>query len=361
MDEDQRVLILIYGAVSPVNIEFLEALEEMAKEQGIAREDLYRAIEAGLTAAYTEQFGEPKALEVLIDKNSGDIQLLVQEGKQEKQRRQVRLRDFGRVATKIAEQTIRQEILKIKRQIIYEKYRARIGELINGSVHRFDGGNVWLNLGEAEALLPDRERIPGERYRQGARLKAYLYDVEQTQGDPRILVSRTQPGFVERLLELEVPELADGLLVVKAIAREAGRRTKVAVQSLDEEIEPVGTSVGSGGSRIKAVIQEISGEKIDVVRWSDNIEELITHSLEPASVLSIELDEENKAAKVLVPDDELSLAIGKGGQNVRLTVKLTGYNIDVTSPVEELEAEAKAAHSGVESGSEAEPESESES
>lgn len=315
-----------------MNVEFLEALEEMAKEEGIEREELYEAVKKGLIAAYIEEFGEVSSIEVEIDRNSGDIRIIADD-------RRMRIGDFGRIATRRAEKAIRSEITKKRREIIYEKYSAKVGEIISGAVHRFEGGDVWLNLGQAEALLPEEERIPGERYRPGSTLRAYLYKVEKTQGDPKILVSRAHPKLVERLLELEVPEIGQGLLRIEAVAREPGVRCKVAVRSLSEEIEPVGTCVGAGGSRIKAVVRELSGEKIDVIRFSSDIRELIKSSLEPALVLEMKVDEKLKEAFVIVPDKELSLAIGKGGQNVRLTAKLTGYKIDVTSPKELKEKE----------------------
>jgi len=314
-----------------MNVEFLEALEEMAKEEGLEREELYEAVKKGLSAAYVEEFGPVEELKVEIDRSSGDITIIA-DGKTI----EFNISKLGRIATRRAEETIRQEILKRRRRMIYERYHARVGELINGSVHRFEGRDVWLNLGQVEALLPEKERIPGEHYRPGQVLRTYLYRVEETQGDPRILVSRAHPGFVRKLLELEVPEIEKGLVEIVAIAREPGVRTKAAVRALVPEIEPVGTCVGASGSRVREVVKELSGEKIDIIRWSDDPSELIKSSLEPASVISIEIDEENKKALVVVPDSELSLAIGKGGQNVRLTAKLTGFDIDVTSP-EELE------------------------
>ena len=308
-----------------MNIEFIEALEEMAKEKGIARDDLYDAICKGLAVAYQEEYRTDAAVEVEIDRNSGDIRI---DGKQ------IELAKFGRIATKKAEETIKQEIIHKRRDIVYELYVHRAGEIISGSIHRFEGKDVWVNLGEAEALLPDSERIPGERYHPGQRLRAYLVSVERTQGDPRILISRAHPEFVHQLLRIEVPELEEGILVVKRIAREAGRRSKVAVESLDPNVDPVGTCVGAGGARVRVITRELSGEKIDLIRWNDNVEQLLRNSLEPASVMTAELNEESRSAKVVVPDDELSLAIGKGGQNVRLTAKLIGYEIQVTSPSE---------------------------
>ena len=309
-----------------MNIEFIEALEEMAKDKGIAREDLYEAIRLGLSAAYQAEYHTDADVTVEIDQRSGDISI---NGKR------IEIAKFGRIATKKAEETIRQEITRKRRQIVYELYINRVGEIISGSIHRFEGKDVWVNLGEAEAILPNAERIPGERYHAGQRLRAYLVSVEETQGDPRILLSRAHREFVHQLLRLEVPEIEEGTLVVRRIAREAGRRSKVAVESLDPNVDPIGTCVGAGGARVRVVTRELSGEKIDLIRWSDSVEQLLKNSLEPASVLSVELDEKTHSAKVLVPDDELSLAIGKGGQNVRLTAKLVGYDIEVTSPSEE--------------------------
>jgi len=309
-----------------MNIEFIEALEEMAKEKGIPREDLYDAIRKGLAVAYEEEHGEQDEVEVEIDTHSGDIHINGD---------RIELAKFGRIATKKAEETIRQEIVQRRREIIYNLYVNRVGEIISGSIHRFEGKDVWVNLGEAEAILPESERIPGERYHAGERLRSYLVSVEETQGDPRILLSRAAPEFVAQLLRLEVPEIDEGILIIRKIAREAGRRSKVAVESLDRNVDAIGTCVGAGGARVRVVTRELSGEKIDLIRWSEDTEQLLKNGLEPASVISVELDEKNRSAKVLVPNDELSLAIGKGGQNVRLSAKLVGYDVKVSSPEEE--------------------------
>lgn len=324
-----------------MNIEFLEAMEELAKNEGIEREVLYQAVNQGIKAAYIEEYGDVGEMEVLIDRHSGDIHIKLAERVEE-----FNLRDLGRIATRKAEETIHQEILRYRRDMIHERYRTRVGEIINGSVHRFEGGNVWINLGQAEALLLEKERIPGERYQVGSTLRAYLFSVERTGGDPRLLVSRAQPHFVQSLLRLEVPELERGLLQVEAIAREPGVRTKIAIRSLSPDIDPVGTCVGPGGTRIKSIVRELHGEKVDVVRWSEDVGQLIQNSLSPATVVRIHLDKEQRYAQVIVRDDELSLAIGKGGQNVRLTAKLTGYQIDVTSPQELEQAKAQAQAEG---------------
>lgn len=315
-----------------MNIEFIEALEDMAKEEGIERAELYEMVKTGLSEAYKEEYDTTGPVEVEIDQNSGDIYF---EGER------IELSEFGRIASKKAEDIIRQEIQERQNELNYESYLGRKGELVNGSVHRFEGRDVWLHLGEVEAKLPANERIPDEHYKQGANLRAYLYEVKKLNGGPLILVSRAKEEFVKRLMELEVPEIEDGLLEIAKIARDPGRRSKVAVQSLDDQIDPVGTCVGSKGSRVKEVTKELNGEKIDVIRWSDELSQLIRNSLEPATVLSIDIEEDkegNKRALVLVPQEDLAYAIGKRGQNVRLTVELTDCEIDVRSP-EELEEE----------------------
>lgn len=305
-----------------MNLNFLEALEEMARERGIDREAAYQAMEKGIAAAYAIEFGGPQP-EVRIDRRSGDIYV---------QGKRFDLGKLGRIATRRAEEVFRQEILRRRRDALYEIYSARVGEIINGSVHRFEGRNVWINLGEAEALLPDEERIPSERYIPGRRLRAYLYRVEKTQGDPRIYISRAHPEFVTKLLELEVPEIEQGLLEVVKVARIPGVRSKVLVRGLDPRIDPVGTCIGAGGSRIRAVSRELSGEKIDVIRWHEDIREVIRGSLAPATVLGIELSEADRKAIVTVPDDEVSLAIGRDGQNAELAAKVTGYDIQIRTP-----------------------------
>jgi N utilization substance protein A len=306
-----------------MNIDFLEALEEMARERGIDREAAYEAMEKGIAAAYQAEYGGEEPPEVHIDRRSGEIYV---NGKP------FDLASLGRIATRKAENVFRQEILRRRREVLYEMYSARIGEIINGSVHRFEGRNVWLNLGEAEALLPESERIPGERYITGRRLRAYLYQVEKTQGDPRIYVSRAHPQFVAKLLELEVPEIEQGLLEVVRVARAPGVRAKVLMRALDPRIDPVGTCVGAGGVRIRAVSRELAGEKVDIVRWSEDPSELIKASLAPATVLDVQVEEDTKRALVTVPKAELSLAIGRDGHNVALAAKLTGYDIEVRSP-----------------------------
>lgn len=309
-----------------MNIEFIEALEDMAKDKGIERDELYDMVEKGLQAAYKEQYNTKKDVEVNIDQNSGDIFI---EGEQ------IQLGQFGRIASKKAEDVIRQLIQEKQNELVYESYAKRKGEVVNGSIHRFEGSDVWLNLGEVEGLLPGSERIPGERYDQGDSLRAYLYYVDKKPGGLEVRVSRTKNEFVAKLMEIEIPEIEDELLEIVEIAREPGKRSKVAVRSLDDQIDPVGTCVGAGGSRVKEITEELNGEKIDVIHWSDDRERLIRNSLEPASVLSIDFQENEQGeevARVIVPKDDLAYAIGQNGQNVRLTVDLVGCDIDVRSP-----------------------------
>ncbi|MFW6111566.1 MAG: transcription termination factor NusA [Candidatus Bipolaricaulota bacterium] len=312
-----------------MNIEFIEALEDMAKDRGIERDELYEMVEKGLQEAYKEQYDTTKDVDVEIDQNSGDIFV---DGEQ------IELGQFGRIASKKAEDVIRQLIREKQNELVYKSYAKRKGEVVNGSIHRFEGSDVWLNLGEVEGLLPGSERIPGERYQQGDSLRAYLYFVEKKPGGLLVRVSRAKKEFVAKLMEIEIPEIEDELLEIVDIAREPGKRSKVAVRSLDDQIDPVGTCVGAGGSRVKEITDELNGEKIDVIHWSDDRERLIRNSLEPASVLSVEFNENDRGeevAKVLVPKDDLAYAIGQNGQNVRLTVELAGCDIDVRSPESE--------------------------
>jgi len=314
-----------------MNIEFLEAIEEMARARGIDREVAYGAMEKAIAAAYQTKFGgdEPPAVE--IDRRSGDVYVngsafdLV--------------RKLGRIESRRAEDFFRREILHHRRESLYQMYASRIGEILNGFVHRFEGRDVWINLGEVEAILPSEERLPTERYVPGRRLRTYLYQVERTQGDPRIYVSRAHPDFVAKLLGLEVPELEQGMLEVVKVARVAGVKSKVLVRGVDPRIDPVGSCIGPGGSRIRAVSRELSGEKVDIVRWNEDVRQVIRGALAPASTREMELDEPGKNAVVTVPGNEISLAIGRDGHNVELAAKLTGYAITIRTPSGE---EAKA-------------------
>jgi len=307
-----------------MNIEFLEAIDEMARARGIDREVAFSAMEKAIAAAHQARFGGDEPPPVEIDRRSGDVRVSGKKFDLVKQ--------LGRIESRRAEDFFRREILRHRREGLYEMYASRIGEILHGFVHRFEGRDVWINLGEVEALLPSEERMPTERYVPGRRLRTYLYQVDRTQGDPRIYVSRAHPDFVSRLLALEVPELEQAMLEVVKVARAAGVKSKVLVRGVDPRIDPVGSCIGPGGSRIRAVSRELSGEKVDIVRWNEDVRQVIRAALAPASTLEIEVDEPGRAAMVTVPGSDISLAIGRDGHNVELAAKLTGYAITIRTP-----------------------------
>ncbi|MDP2926744.1 MAG: transcription termination factor NusA [bacterium] len=249
---------------------------------------------------------------------------------------------FGRIAAQTAKQVVLQKIKEIEKEIIFSEFQAKEGEAISGIVQRIEGRNVFLNIGKTLGIMPREEQVPGEFYRSGQRLKVYLLKTESTPRGPVIFLSRSHPKLISRLFELEVPEIASGQVQIKLIAREAGSRSKIAVFSNDERIDPIGAAVGQRGTRVMTVINELGGEKIDIINWSDNPQDFIANALSPAKVLEVKIEEKNTALAI-VPGDQLSLAIGKDGQNVRLAAKLTGWKIDVRSPVEESPAGAAAA------------------
>ncbi len=339
-----------------MSAELLQALEQLEKERGINKETLIEALEQALISAYKRNFGSSQNVEVGIDKVTGDIRVYalktivdeVNDIATEMSLEQAKMfgadfeigdivevevtpRKFGRIAAQTAKQVIMQRIREAERGIVFEEFSNREEDIVNGIVSRFDRRNIIIDLGRAEGVLPPSEQTPGEKYNIHDRIKVYVINVKKTNKSPQIFVSRTHPGLVKRLLELEVPEIADGTVEIKTIAREAGSRTKIAIASRNEDVDPVGACVGQRGSRIRAIVDELNGEMIDVIKWSSNDEEYIAASLSPAKVLQVELDEENKMAKVIVPDFQLSLAIGKEGQNARLAAKLTGWKIDIKS------------------------------
>lgn len=339
-----------------MSAELLQALEQLEKERGINKETLIEALEQALISAYKRNFGSSQNVEVGIDKVTGDIRVYalktivdeVNDIATEMSLEQAKMfgadfeigdivevevtpRKFGRIAAQTAKQVIMQRIREAERGIVFEEFSNREKDIVNGIVSRFDRRNIIIDLGRAEGVLPPSEQTPGEKYNIHDRIKVYVINVKKTNKSPQIFVSRTHPGLVKRLLELEVPEIADGTMEIKTIAREAGSRTKIAIASRNEDVDPVGACVGQRGSRIRAIVDELNGEMIDVIKWSSNDEEYIAASLSPAKVLQVELDEENKMAKVIVPDFQLSLAIGKEGQNARLAAKLTGWKIDIKS------------------------------
>ncbi|RKD34475.1 transcription termination factor NusA [Thermohalobacter berrensis] len=342
--------------------EFLDALEEIVKDKGISKDILYDALEAALKTAYKKNFGSAQNVEIEIDKENGDakvyakktvveevendlLELNIEEARKinpkyeigDIVRVEVTPKNFGRIAAQTAKQVVLQRIREAEREIVYEEFVNRESEIVTGLVQRVSKSNILVNLGRTEGILPNSEQIQGEIYNQGDRIKSYILEVKKTTKGPQIILSRTHPGLVKRLFELEVPEIHDGIVDIFSIAREPGSRTKIAVYSNDQNVDPVGACVGYKGSRVKAIVDELNGEKIDIVTWNKNIEEFISNSLSPAKVLSVEVNEEEKTAKVIVPDYQLSLAIGKEGQNARLAAKLTNWKIDIKS-----ESQAKA-------------------
>lgn len=339
-----------------MSAELLFALNQLEKEKGIDKEILIDAIEQALISAYKRNFGSAQNVEVNIERATGEIRVYAlktiveevidtaTEMSLEQAKRfgadfeigdmvevEVTPRKFGRIAAQTAKQVVMQRIREAERGLIFDEFSNREEDIVNGVVSRFDRKNIVIDLGRVEAVLPPSEQTPGEKYNVHDRIKIYVINVKKTNKSPQIYVSRTHPGLVKRLLELEVPEIADGTVEIKTIAREAGSRTKIAIYSRNENVDPVGACVGQRGSRIRAIVDELKGEMIDVIKWSSNAEEYIAASLSPAKVLQVSLDEESKVARVIVPDFQLSLAIGKEGQNARLAAKLTGWKIDIKS------------------------------
>lgn len=339
-----------------MNAEFIEALEEIEKSKGISKETILDALEAALISSYKKNFGTSQNVEVIINRENGEIKVFAKktvveevsnpslEISLEDSRKvddkyelgdtvilEVTPKNFGRIAAQTAKQVVIQRIKNAEREVIYNEFVNRENEIITGMVQRISKNNVYIDLGKTEGILPPTEQIEGEVYNQGDRLKLYVLEVKKTSKGPQIILSRSHPGLIKRLFELEVPEIQEGIVEIYAISREAGSRTKIAVYSKDPNVEPVGACVGLKGSRVKAIVDELNGEKIDIVVWSKDIKEFIANSLSPSSVTKVEVDEKNKSALVVVPDYQLSLAIGKEGQNARLAAKLTNWKIDIKS------------------------------
>jgi len=307
-----------------MNGALLAALERIEREKGISKEILFEAIESALASAARKVIDDPNVskedITVAINKETGKIKI-TSEGEE------VRSERFGRIAAQTAKQVMIQKIREAERDVIYDKYLKKIGSIISGSVHRFEKGNVIVELDDAEALLPKSEQIPRERFRQGEGIRAYLLKVERDTGGPEIILSRTDAGFVKRLFELEVPEISQGIVEIKSVAREAGERTKIAVCSKDEKVDPVGACVGMRGSRVRDIVKELHGERIDIVRWDDDIREYLPAAVSPAEISRMVIDRENKTITVTVPKDQLSLLIGKKGRNIRLASKLLEWEL----------------------------------
>lgn len=349
-----------------MNTEFIDALEQIQQDKGISKDILIEAIEAALISSYKRNFGSSHSVRVEVNKETGVVKVFgqrhvaaevhddVQEISLEEAKsidpgyqagdiveREVTPRDFGRIAAQTAKQVVVQRIREAERGVVFEEYINRESDIIAGIVARVVRGTVFVNLGKTEAILGHNEQMPGESYHPGDRIKCYILEVKKTTKGPQILVSRTHPGLIKRLFELEVPEIHDGVVEMRSISREAGYRTKIAVYTKDQNIDPVGACVGQKGVRVQAIVNELKGEKIDIIKYSDNISEFIASALSPAKVSKTHVYEESKSARVVVPDYQLSLAIGKEGQNARLAAKLTGWKIDIKSESQMVELGTK--------------------
>jgi N utilization substance protein A len=319
--------------------EVLEALEAVARDKGVPTDTILDALANALVSAYKRTPGAAEEARVTIDTESGEIMVYGQELDEDGNvinEWEDTPDDFGRIAATTAKQVIVQRLRDAKREQVFDLYEGREGDLVTGIVQSSDHRYALLDLGNAEAIMPSSERIPYERLERGNRVKAYILEVRGEGKGPQIVVSRSHPEFIRSLFELEVPELVDGTIEIRAIAREPGHRTKIAVLSNDMNVDPVGACVGARGSRVRQVVQELRGEKVDIVEWRDQTEAFVAEALSPARVKEVRLDEEDKIATVIVPDHQLSLAIGKEGQNARLSARLTGYKIDIKSESEDL-------------------------
>lgn len=339
-----------------MNGEFLQALEQIGKEKGISKELLIDAIDVALVSAFKKNFGTSQNVKVEINRETGEVDVYalktiveevendfmhisLQEAKSINKNYEigdvvemkVTPKNFGRIAAQTAKQVVVQRIREAERGIIFDEYINRENEIVTGLVQRKEKNSVFIDLGKTEAILGPGEQTPNEVYNNGDRIKTYIVEVKKTTKGPQIVLSRTHPGLVKRLFELEVPEIQSGVVEIKSIAREAGSRTKIAVLSHNENIDPVGACVGQRGQRVQVIVDELRGEKIDIIQWSSDPELFVGSALSPAKVISVTVDKVTNAARVVVGDSQLSLAIGKEGQNARLAAKLTGWKIDIKS------------------------------
>ncbi len=326
-----------------MNADFLDALQVLAREKGISVDTLLDALANALVAAYKRLDTAAEEAVVTIDPDTGDIKVYGQE--LDDDGNVIREwddtpEDFGRIAAQTAKQVVLQRIREAERDMKYEEYAGREGDIVTGIIQQSDNRYTLLDLGKVEALMPQAEQVPYERYEHGSRLKAYIVEVRKTTKGPQIVVSRTHPGLIKRLFELEVPEIAGGVVELKAAAREPGHRTKIAVWSNDSNVDPVGACVGARGARVRMVTNELRGEKVDIVPFSEDQQEFVMRALQPAKVKEVRLDEDTGTATVIVHDFQLSLAIGKEGQNARLAARLTGWRIDIKSETQIAEEEA---------------------
>ncbi|NLY47646.1 MAG: transcription termination/antitermination protein NusA [Clostridiales bacterium] len=338
------------------NKELIEALNQIEREKDISKEVLLEALENSLVAACKNNFGKADNVKVHIDRETGAVnvyalkevvevvtdpisQISLEQARMkdinvnvgDKVRIEITPKNFGRIAAQKAKQVVVQKIREEERRVLYEQYSSKERDIVTGIVQRYVGNNISINLGKVDAILTENEQVKGEVFRPTDRIKLYVLEVKDTPKGPRILVSRSHPELVKRLFEAEVAEIQDGTVEIMGIAREAGSRTKIAVWSNNPNVDAVGACVGVNGSRVNAIVYELRDEKIDIINWSDDPAKLIENALSPAKVISVTVDEETKSARIIVPDYQLSLAIGKEGQNARLAAKLTGYKIDIKS------------------------------
>ena len=346
-----------------MNNELLEALTILEQEKNIIKETLLEAIENSLLTACKNHFGKADNIKVNIDPETCEFHVLAEKTVVEKVEDdvteislanarmidsaynlgdvvnvEVKSKEFGRIATQNAKNVILQKIREEERKAIYSEYYSMEKDVVTGIVQRYVGKNISINLGKADAILTENEQVKGEVFKPTERIKVYILEVKSTPKGPKIMVSRTHPELVKRLFESEVTEVKDGIVEIKSIAREAGSRTKIAVYSNDPDVDPVGACVGMNGARVNAIVSELRGEKIDIINWNENPAMLIENALSPAKVISVIADGEEKSAKVVVPDYQLSLAIGKEGQNARLAARLTGFKIDIKSETQARES-----------------------
>lgn len=318
------------------------ALVELEKEKGIKMDTIIEALKIAFVSAYKKNYKVEYDCRADINMKTGEIKVfkILGEGESEDgtakdsiKRNEVEVTpdNFGRIAAQTAKQVIRQRFKEAEREIMYEEFKDRVGDMVTGIIQQSDSRFTLVDLGKVEALLPPYEQVPRERYKHGERIKCYISDVRKTTKGPQVIISRTHPGLIRKLFELEVPEIYEGIVEIKSIAREAGYRTKIAVSSNEKNVDPVGACVGPKGSRVKMVVEELGGEKIDIVEYSSDIVTFIKNALSPARVLKVLTDEDKKFALIVVSSDQLSLAIGREGQNARLAAKLTGWKIDIKS------------------------------
>jgi transcription termination/antitermination protein NusA len=315
-----------------LNVELMEALEVIEREKGVPKEALLDALANALLTAYKRIPNSAEEAVVSIDPDSGEMWVYAQEVDEDgnvTREWDDTPKEFGRIAAQTAKQVILQRIREVERELKYDEYAGREGDIVTGIIQQQDHRYTLLDLGKVEALLPQAEQVPQERYEHGSRLKAYIVEVRKTSKGPQIVVSRTHPGLVKRLFELEVPEIADGVVEIKAMAREPGHRTKVAVWSNDPNVDASGACIGARGARVRMVVNELRGEKIDIVPYNHDAVEFVREALGPAKVKEVRIDEAAGTATVIVPDHQLSLAIGKEGQNARLAARLTGWRVDI--------------------------------